>query len=147
MADHTIVGHQIVTGVQFTWPKIPDAVRWHHERNDGSGYPDRLAREELPMAVRIVGLADSFDAMTSARPYRGAMSVGSARSDLVRMTPDKFDPEVVQGLLIQVRRDAVGSNRTPLLDGMSVNISAADIDHLAASLQHKVSHARAYLTP
>jgi HD-GYP domain-containing protein (c-di-GMP phosphodiesterase class II) len=99
------------------------------------------------MAVRIVGLADSFDAMTSARPYRGAMSVGSALSDLVRMTPDKFDPEVVQGLLIQVRRDAVGSNRTPLLDGMSVNISAADIDHLAASLQHKVSHARAYLTP
>jgi len=147
MADHTIVGHQIVTGVQFPWPKIPDAVRWHHERNDGSGYPDRLAREELPMAVRIVGLADSFDAMTSARPYRGAMSVGSALSDLVRMTPDKFDPEVVQGLLIQVRRDAVGSNRTPLLDGMSVNISAADIDHLAASLQHKVSHARAYLTP
>jgi putative nucleotidyltransferase with HDIG domain len=147
MADHTTVGHQIVTGVQFPWPKIPEAVRWHHERNDGSGYPDKLSREELPMAVRIVGLADTFDAMTSARPYRGPLSVGSALSDLVRMAPDKFDPEVVQGLLIQVRRDAVGSNRAPLLDGMPVNIAATDIDHLAATLQHKVTHARAYLTP
>jgi hypothetical protein len=52
----------------------------------------------------------------------------------------------VQGLLIQVRRDAVGSNRTPLLDAMSVNIAAADIDHLAATLQHKVSRGKTYLT-
>jgi hypothetical protein len=53
---------------------------------------------------------------------------------------------VVQGLLIQVRRDAVGSNRTPLLDSMQVNIAAADIDQLAATLQHKVSRGRMYLT-
>ena len=146
MADHTVVGHQIVTGVQFPWPKIPEAVRWHHERNDGSGYPDRLALQELPMAVRIVGVADTFDAMISTRPYRAPMSVGNALSDLVRMTPDKFDPNVVQGLLIQVRRDAVGSSRTPLLDTVSVNIAATDIDHLAATLQHKVSHAKTFLT-
>jgi HD-GYP domain-containing protein (c-di-GMP phosphodiesterase class II) len=98
------------------------------------------------MAVRIVGVADSFDAMTSARPYRAPLSVGSALSDLVRLAPDKFDPNVVQGLLIQVRRDAVGSNRTPLLDSMQVNIAAADIDQLAATLQHKVSRGRMYLT-
>ena len=52
----------------------------------------------------------------------------------------------MQGLLIQVRRDAVGSNRTPLLDSMQVNIAAADIDQLAATLQHKVSRGRMYLT-
>jgi len=96
--------------------------------------------------VRIVGIADSFDAMTSARPYRAPMSVGSALSDLVRLTPEKFDPNVVQGLLIQVRRDAVGSNRTPLLHGMAVNIAATDIDHFAATLQHKVSREKKYLT-
>jgi putative nucleotidyltransferase with HDIG domain len=146
MADHTTVGHQIVSSVNFPWPRIPEAVRWHHERSDGSGYPDRLGLEEVPMSVRIVGLADSFDAMTSARPYRAPMSVGSALSDLVRMAPQKFDPNVVQGLLIQVRRDAVGSARSPLLDGMAVNIAAADIDHLAATLQHKVSRGRLYLT-
>src|SRR5437879_4111973 len=68
MADHTVVGHQIVSSVQFPWPKIPEIVRWHHERSDGSGYPDALAADELPMPVRIVGLADTFDAMTSTRP-------------------------------------------------------------------------------
>ena len=146
MADHTIVGHQIVSSVQFPWPKIPEIVRWHHERSDGSGYPDKLAQDDVPLPVRIVGLADTFDAMTSARPYRAALSVGSALSDLVKITPQKFDPNVVQGLLIQVRRDVVGSSRAPLLDGMPVNIAAADIDQLAATLQHKVSRGKAYLT-
>jgi len=96
--------------------------------------------------VRIVGLADSFDAMTSVRPYRAPMSVGSALSDLVRIAPQKFDPNVVQGLLIQVRRDVVGSSRAPLLDGMPVNIAATDIDQLAATLQHKVSRGKTYAT-
>lgn len=146
MADHTTVGHQIVSTVQFPWPKIPETVRWHHERNDGSGYPDRLGQEEVPMPVRIVGVADTFDAMISARPYRAPLSIGSALSDLVRLAPQKFDPNVVQGLLIQVRRDAVGSNRTPLLDATPVNISASDIDQLAATLQHKISRNRVLLT-
>jgi putative nucleotidyltransferase with HDIG domain len=147
MADHTVVGHQIVSSVQFPWPRIPEAVRWHHERSDGSGYPDALAMEDVPMSVRIVGLADTFDAMTSTRPYREPLSVGNALSELVRLSPQKYDPNVVQGLLIQVRRDAVGSNRAPLLAGrMTVNIAAGDIDHLAALLQHKTSRARMYLT-
>ena len=147
MADHTVVGHQIVSSVQFPWPKIPEIVRWHHERSDGSGYPDALAADELPMTVRIVGLADTFDAMTSTRPYRQPYSVGAALSELVRMAPQKYDPNVVHALLIQMRRDAIGSNRTPLLaDRMTVNIAASDIDHLAATLQHKVSHGKLYLT-
>jgi putative nucleotidyltransferase with HDIG domain len=147
MADHTTVGHQIVSSVEFPWPKIPETVRWHHERCDGSGYPDRLTMDELPVPVRVMALADTFDAMTSARPYREPLSVGSALSELVRLAPQKYDPNVVQGLLIQVRRDAVGSNRSPLLaDRKSVNIAAADIDHLAATLQHKMSHGKMFLT-
>src|SRR5271167_656972 len=147
MADHTVVGHQIVSSVQFPWPKIHEAVRWHHERSDGSGYPDKLGQDDLPMAVRIVGLADSFDAMTSTRPYRESLSLGSALSDLVRMSPLKYDPNVVQAFLIQVRRDAVGSSRTPLLaDHMPVNIAPSDVDQLAATLQHKVSRGKTYLT-
>src|SRR5277367_1590645 len=62
MADHTVVGHQIVSGVQFPWPRIPDIVRWHHERADGSGYPDGLVLQDVAMPVRIIGLADTFDA-------------------------------------------------------------------------------------
>src|SRR5579863_7952851 len=147
MADHTVVGHQIVSSVQFPWPKIHESVRWHHERSDGSGYPDALSGEEMPMAVRIMALADTFDAMTSKRPYRESLSLGSAVSDLVRLSPQKYDPNVVQALLIQVRRDAVGSNRTPLLtDHMAVNVAPGDIDHMAATLQHKVSRGKVYLT-
>ncbi len=145
MADHTVVGHQIVSGVQFPWPRIPEIVRWHHERADGSGYPDGLGTDDMPLAVRIVGLADTFDAMTSERPYREPISVGSTLSEIVRLAPQKFDPNVVQALLVQVRRDAVGSNRTPLLN-RPVDIAPSDIDQLAANLQHKMSHGRLFLT-
>ena len=147
MADHTVVGHQIVTGVQFPWPQIPEIVRWHHERGDGSGYPDGLLMQDVPMTVRIVGLADTFDAMTSERPYREPLSVGGTLSEIVRMTPQKYDANAVQGLLVQIRRDAVGSNRTPFLDNQTgLNIAPTDIDHLAATVQHKVSNGRKYLT-
>jgi putative nucleotidyltransferase with HDIG domain len=147
MADHTVVGHQIVSSVQFPWPKIHEAVRWHHERSDGSGYPDAIGGDDLPLPVRIMALADTFDAMTSVRPYRESLSLGSALSDLVRLSPQKYDPSVVQALLIQVRRDAVGSNRTPLVsDHMTVNIAPGDVDQLAAALQHKVSRGKMYLT-
>jgi putative nucleotidyltransferase with HDIG domain len=147
MADHTIVGHKIVSGVEFPWPRIPEIVRWHHERGDGTGYPDALVMQDVPMQVRIVGLADTFDAMTSERPYREPLSVGSTLSEIVRLAPQKFDPNAVQALLVQIRREAVGSVRTSLLeDRLPVNIAPADIDQLAATLQHRISHGRLYLT-
>jgi putative nucleotidyltransferase with HDIG domain len=146
MADHTVVGHQIVSGVQFPWPRIPEIVRWHHERADGSGYPDGLVAEDVAMPVRIVGLADTFDAMSSERPYRERLSLGGALSEIVRLTPQKFDPDAVQGLLLQIRRDAVGTNRAPFLEGhLAESIAATDVDHLAATLQHKVSRGRLFL--
>jgi putative nucleotidyltransferase with HDIG domain len=146
MADHTVVGHQIVSGIQFPWPQIPEIVRWHHERADGSGYPDGMASEELSLPVQIIGLADTFDAMTSERPYRERLSLGGTLSEIVRLAPQKFDPNIVQALLVQVRRDTVGSNRVPFLEGHTSGIAAADIDQLAANLQHKISHGRLFLT-
>jgi putative nucleotidyltransferase with HDIG domain len=145
MADHTVVGHQIVSNVQFPWPQIPEIVRWHHERCDGTGYPDGLHNEEMSQAVRIVALADTFDAMTSERPYREPLPLGRALQELIRLTPHKYDSDALQALLIQIRRDTVGSNRFPVLDAGVVNISAHDVDQLAATLQHRVSQGRAYL--
>jgi putative nucleotidyltransferase with HDIG domain len=147
MADHTIVGHQIVSGVQFPWPRIPEIVRSHHERGDGSGYPDGLRQEDVAMPVRIVGLADTFDAMTSERPYRDPISVGAALSEIVRLSPLKYDPNAVQALLMQMRRDASGSSRTPFFEERTLlNIAPGDIDVLAANLQHRMSHGKMYLT-
>jgi len=146
MRDHTIIGHEIVSQVQFPWPQIPEVVRWHHERADGSGYPDGLGGEEIPRAVRIIALADAFDAMTSERPYRARMPVGTALQELIRVTPEKYDPHALQALLIQVRRDAVGSNRIPLLEAGGVNLSPADIDQLASTLQHRTTQGQKFLT-
>ena len=91
MADHTVVGHQIVSSVEFPWPKIHESVRWHHERSDGSGYPDALAGDDMPMPVRIMALADTFDAMTSTRPYRSGMPVAKAMSIIKENLGRQFD--------------------------------------------------------
>ena len=146
MRDHTVIGHQIVSQVQFPWAQIPEIVRWHHERADASGYPDGLHGDEIPQAVRIVALADTFDAMTSERPYRERMSVGAALQALIRMTPQKYDPQALQALLIQVRRDAIGTNHIPLFEPDAINLSAVDVDQLASTLQHRISQDKIFLT-
>jgi putative nucleotidyltransferase with HDIG domain len=145
MADHTVIGHQIVHGVQFPWPNVPEVVRNHHERADGSGYPDRLHLDEVPNPVRIIGLADTFDAMTSERPYRHSHSVGEALSEIIRQTPTKFDPTAVQSLLIQIRREAAGSNKAKFLDDRIIcNIAPTDVDALASMLNHRLTNGRVY---
>jgi len=145
MRDHTLVGHRLVSGVAFPWPRIPDVVRWHHERSDGSGYPDHLRVDELPLAVRIISVADSFDAMMSDRPYRKPLAISDAVNQLVHSAPSKLDAIAVQGLLVQIRRDASGSNKTPFLDPLHVcSIGPTDVDHFASTLQHKLTNGRTY---
>jgi hypothetical protein len=74
------------------------------------------------------------------------LSIGSALQELIRMTPEKYDPQAVQALLIQVRRDAVGTNRTPIFEAGVMNLSAVDVDKLASTLQHRVSNNKTFLT-
>jgi len=145
MADHTTIGHQIVQGVDFPWPEIPAVVRSHHERADGSGYPDKLHHDEVSLPVKVMAVADTLDAMTSERAHRHSMSVGEAMSEIVRLTPQKLDPNVVQAMLVKVRRDAVGRGKTSFLnDQLICNIAPTDVDHLAATVQHKATNWRIY---
>ena len=145
MADHTVIGHQIVSGVQFPWAHVSSVVRSHHERSDGSGYPDRLHLDEMSAPVRIIAVADTFDAMTSERPYRQSHSVGEALSEIIRSCPTKFDPAAVQSLLIQIRREAVGSTKSRFLDDkIFCNIAPADVDVLASMLNHRLNNGRVY---
>lgn len=160
MADHTVLGHRIVSTVQFPWPNIPEVVRSHHERADGSGYPDRLHNEEVSMAVRIVAVADTFDAMLSERPYRSRMSLGEAAAQLSWLAPAKLDADAVHALLVQLRRDAVASMspprpwaaqserlRKPFLDpAVACNISPTDIDHLVSDLHHRTNRGKTMIT-
>ncbi len=78
MRRHPVIGVELLESIDFPWD-IKPIVRWHHERLDGSGYPDRLAGDGLPISAQIVGIADTYDALTTPRPYRGAFSVCDAR--------------------------------------------------------------------
>ena len=62
------------------------------------------------------------------------------------MAPQKYDPQALHALMIQVRRDAIGTNRVPILDAEMLNLSARDVDQLASTLQHRISHDKLYLT-
>ena len=74
---HPIWGIELLAGVEFPWD-IKSVIRWHHERYDGTGYPDRLRGEEIPLSAQIVGIADMYDALTTTRPYRPAFSHAAA---------------------------------------------------------------------
>ncbi len=79
--------------------RVAEIVLYHHERFDGSGYPDSLAADHIPWPVRIVSVMDAFDALTSPRPYRAALSFDAARSLLAREAGTRYCPWVVAGLL------------------------------------------------
>lgn len=92
--QHPTIGRRILEGVNGFRPYLA-IVELHHENWDGSGYPTGLSGEEVPLAARIVHVADAFDAMTSDRPYRRRMSVSEAFGILDRFAGTQFDPEIV----------------------------------------------------
>ena len=98
MRQHPETGSGMVGKIAFLAAALP-VVRHHHERYDGSGYPSRLAGERIPLAARIFAVADTFDAMTSDRPYRAAMSVEEARDEIRRCAGTQLDPRVVEAFL------------------------------------------------
>jgi putative nucleotidyltransferase with HDIG domain len=81
--QHPIWGIEILANVEFPWDLKP-IIRWHHERCDGTGYPDRLVANEIPVGAQIVGIWDVYDALTTTRPYQAALSAEQARAELTR---------------------------------------------------------------
>ncbi len=109
MKAHPAIGAEILRGVDFLRSALP-AVRSHHERWDGTGYPDRLAGEEIPLVARIVNAADTLDACTSVRPYQPVMAVEEALSVLLRLSGKQIDPAVCDAV-VRVARRRAGSAR------------------------------------
>ncbi len=92
---HPITGTEMIRDIPYLVAAIP-VIRHHHERWDGQGYPDGLAAEEIPLAARIVAVADSFDAMTTSRPYRSAKTLEDAYEEILRNIGSQYDPVVVE---------------------------------------------------
>ena len=95
---HPEIGHALVDGMSLA-PGVREIVLYHHERHDGTGYPHRLSGPAIDFEVRLVSVADAFDALTSHRPYRAAVSVEVARSVLAREAGSRFCPWAVSGFL------------------------------------------------
>jgi len=80
-------------------PNILSYIQHHHERFDGTGYPDGLAGEQIPLGARIIAISDSYDSMTSDRPYRRPLSNGDAKNELIKNAGKQFDPNLVSFFL------------------------------------------------
>jgi len=94
MEQHSVIGERILRNVD-DYVEIAEIVRHHHERVDGNGYPDQLERGAIPLLARIISVADAYNAMTSARPYRDAMPSRVARLRLAQAVEAQFDTSVV----------------------------------------------------
>jgi putative nucleotidyltransferase with HDIG domain len=94
MARHPTAGAEILGGIDFLQEAL-EVVRSHHERWDGTGYPDGLKGEGIPVAARVFAVADVFDALTTDRPYRPALPLDEARQMIVGASGTQFDPRVV----------------------------------------------------
>lgn len=95
--SHPRIGHEVLENLEFPWP-VARVVLCHHERLDGSGYPEGLGGEEIILEARILAVADVFDSMVSHRPYRSAHSPEEALEEIVRYRGILYDPEVVNCL-------------------------------------------------
>jgi putative nucleotidyltransferase with HDIG domain len=98
MREHAHLGYQVLRRIPFLHDAA-DIVYSHQERYDGTGYPRGLRGDQIPLGARIFAVADTFDAMTSDRPYRAAQSIATGRREIERQSGKQFDPEIVKEFL------------------------------------------------
>ncbi len=101
--SHPSIGRRILEPIKFLEDIIP-AVYYHHEKYDGSGYPEGLKGKEIPLSARIVAVADTYDAMTLTRAYRKALSHATAAAELKRCAGTQFDVDIVDSFLAELER-------------------------------------------
>lgn len=107
---HPSVGYEILLPIHHLYADVPLAAKYHHERLDGRGYPEGLYDREIPYIAKIVNLADSFDAMTTDRPYKRRRPPKEVFDDLTRNAGKQFAPELVSALFRGILREAAGEN-------------------------------------
>lgn len=121
MKRHSVIGYELVQAIDDNGVLSP-AVRHHHERFDGNGYPDGLKGEEIPLFARILCLADGYDAMTSNRVYRGRLTDDAVMTEIKRCSGTQYDPELARIFcrLIEEKKMAVDT-----IDGMETDSRGA----------------------
>lgn len=113
--SHPVIGYEILSKIKFPWKGIPNMTRNHHEKVDGSGYPDKLSKPEIPAGARVMALVDAFDAMTTDRPYRPKLTFREAMHEVKENFNKQFDPEVVQPFISVIRKEVLGETDRPTI--------------------------------
>ena len=136
MKLHAPIGAEILSAIDFPYPVVP-IVRHHHESWDGTGYPDRIAGEAIPIGARILSVVDCFDALTSDRPYRRRMTNADAIAILLERRGTMYDPAVVDTFIRNHERimPAADPAPHPISRTLSDTRAAQDVPEPAASLQ------------
>ena len=101
---HPVRGVELLAAIEFPW-EIRPIIRWHHERYDGSGYPDGLCGDAIPISAQIIGIADAYDALTTTRSYRPAVSPYEALAEM-RRTRGAWHPEVYGAFIATLTRES-----------------------------------------
>jgi HD-GYP domain-containing protein (c-di-GMP phosphodiesterase class II) len=128
---HTIEGQFMLDRVGGLLGRVGEVVRSCHERWDGCGYPDGLAGDDIPIAARVVFACDAYNAMTTDRPYRGAMPSEDAVAELVANTGSQFDPKVVAAVIAVVEQGDLAAVTTT--DGVRAVLAAAPVPQSAGA--------------
>ena len=121
MSRHPSAGYEILARINHPYAEIPLMARYHHERIDGNGYPDGLKGDQIPPGAKIVTLADSFDAMTTDRPYRKKMPLEDVLEDFRANTGTQFDPAVVCAFCRAFLNEIEGRKEKRLLNLLKKN--------------------------
>jgi HD-GYP domain-containing protein (c-di-GMP phosphodiesterase class II) len=108
---HPAAGYEILAPIRHPYADIPLMAKYHHERLDGRGYPDGLTDQEIPLGAKIVSLADSFDAMTTDRPYRRRRSFEDVVRDLRESSGKQFDGKVVAAFACAILKEITGETK------------------------------------
>ncbi len=146
---HPAAGYEILAPINHPYADIPLMAKYHHERLDGRGYPEGLVDEQIPLGAKIVSLADSFDAMTTDRPYRRRRSFEDVVRDLRENSGKQFDGKVVTAFARAILKEVNGETKErritkmlgkDYLQGDNVSILLTD---LIKDLSHKEAQAQA----
>lgn len=124
MHRHPLTGYEILSRIKFPWKEIPKLARSHHERVNGSGYPDNLSGEDIPVGAKIMAIADTFDAMTTDRPYRRRLPFPQALIEVKNYIGIQFDPEVTRTFFRTLQKEIKGELKPHILSHIK-----RDFDH------------------
>ena len=105
--SHSAIGAEVLNPIRIR-PELMIGARYHHEKFDGSGYPDKLAGEDIPRAARIIAVADAYDAMTSDRSYRKGMMSQKVYEEIAQKSGSQFDPEIADIMLAYLKENMDG---------------------------------------